>query len=174
MWTSLKFEIRFICFGVLCFFFFFFHLFLFLMWLIKIFFNWRIISLQCCVGFCHTTWINHNYAYFPPILSLPLISPGPTPLGHHRAPGWTLFYTHSTRLEGEVVRLTFKIIIGVNTMIEGLFPVPKFCKRPSLKSQVLSCFNMSSDMNTSSISASTYFMDLLVFVFIFPREFLQQ
>lgn len=59
-------------------------------------------------------------------------------------------------------------------MIEGLFLVSKFCKRPSLKSQVWFYFNMFSDMNTSSISASTYFMDLLVFVFIIPGEFLQQ
>ena len=28
-----------------------------------IFFNWRKISLQCCVGFCHTMRISHNYKY---------------------------------------------------------------------------------------------------------------
>lgn len=44
-------------------------------------------------------------------------------------------------------------------------------KKPGL---VLFYFNMFSDMNTRSISASTYFMDLLVFVFIIPGEFLQQ
>ena len=28
------------------------------------FFNWRIIGLQCCVGFCHTTaQISHNYTH---------------------------------------------------------------------------------------------------------------
>ena len=25
------------------------------------FFNWKIIALQSCVGFCHTTWISHKY-----------------------------------------------------------------------------------------------------------------
>ena len=38
-------------------------------------FNWRIIVLQCCFGFCHTTtWISHKYTYIPSLLNLP-----PTP-----------------------------------------------------------------------------------------------
>ena len=27
------------------------------------FFNWRIIALQCCLGFCHKTWTSHNYDF---------------------------------------------------------------------------------------------------------------
>ena len=35
-----------------------------------IFFNWRIITLQYCAGFCHTsTWISHRYAYVPSLPS---------------------------------------------------------------------------------------------------------
>ena len=31
------------------------------------FFNWMIIALQYCVGFCHTsTWVYHRYTYAPP------------------------------------------------------------------------------------------------------------
>ena len=38
-------------------------------------FNWRIIVVQCCIGFCHTsTWISHRCAYVLSLLSLPPIS----------------------------------------------------------------------------------------------------
>ena len=41
-----------------------------------VFFNWRIIALQCWVGFClMTTWIGHQYAYTPSLLRLPLTPP---------------------------------------------------------------------------------------------------
>ena len=34
-------------------------------------FNWRIIALQCCAGFCLTTmWISHKYTYIPFLLNL--------------------------------------------------------------------------------------------------------
>ena len=39
-----------------------------------IYFNWKIITLQYCDGFCHTsTWIGHRYACVP--LSFPTLSP---------------------------------------------------------------------------------------------------
>ena len=32
--------------------------------------NWRIVALQYCVGFCHTsTWISHRYTYVPSLLN---------------------------------------------------------------------------------------------------------
>ena len=35
-------------------------------------FNWRIIALQYCVGFCHTSaGISHRYMYVPFFLNLP-------------------------------------------------------------------------------------------------------
>ena len=44
-----------------------------------IYFNWRIISWQCCGGFCHTlTWITHGCACVPPSWT-PLPLPFPTP-----------------------------------------------------------------------------------------------
>ena len=47
-------------------------------------FNWRIITLQYCDGFCHTsTWISHRHTHVPSLLNLP---PYSMPLGCHRAP----------------------------------------------------------------------------------------
>ena len=37
----------------------------------KIIFNWRIIALQYCVGFCYLpTWVGHRYTYVPSLLNL--------------------------------------------------------------------------------------------------------
>ena len=50
-------------------------------------FSWRIIALQCCVGFHHTsTWISHGRTYAPSLLNLP---PHPTPPGN-QSPGFEL------------------------------------------------------------------------------------
>ena len=38
----------------------------------KFIFNWRVIALQYCAGFCCTMWISHNYTY---ISLLPLEPP---------------------------------------------------------------------------------------------------
>jgi len=45
-------------------------------------FNWRIIALECCVAFCHTTmWISYKGTYVPSFLNLPpTLQPIPPPL----------------------------------------------------------------------------------------------
>ena len=41
-----------------------------------IYFNWRLITLQYCGGFCHTlTWISHEYIWSPSWTPLPPPSP---------------------------------------------------------------------------------------------------
>jgi len=58
-------------------------------------FNWKIIALQCCSGFYHTsTWISHRSGtWVRDIRPVPLeppshLPPHRTPLGCHRAPRW--------------------------------------------------------------------------------------
>ena len=44
-------------------------------------FNWRIVALQYCVGFCHTsTWISQRYIYVSFLLNLP---PSSQPMPSH-------------------------------------------------------------------------------------------
>ena len=53
-------------------------------------FNWRIIPLQRCVGFCHTTtWISHKYTHIPFPLEL---------LSHPQSPSHSSRSSQSTRL----------------------------------------------------------------------------
>ena len=53
----------------------------------NLFFNWRKIALQCCVGLWYNS-VNRPWLHMHPLLlNLPPL-PHPTPLGHHRAPGW--------------------------------------------------------------------------------------
>ena len=67
------------------------------MWIFLNIFNW-IIVLQSCVSFCHTpTWISHKYTYVPSSwIFLPL--PHLSPLGCHRATGWTPCITQQSPL----------------------------------------------------------------------------
>ena len=47
-------------------------------------FNWRLIALQYCTGFCCTlTWIRHRYTYVPSLLNLP-------PTSHSILPLWVV------------------------------------------------------------------------------------
>ena len=56
------------------------HLFINNLKIIFLIFNWRIIALQCCVGFCHTIFSRHKYTYIPSLLSL--LFPCPIPALH--------------------------------------------------------------------------------------------
>ena len=74
--------------------FFFFFLF---------FFNWKIIGLQCCAGFCHTAMqIRYRYTYMPSLLNLPpTLSPIPASKVVTELPGLhssfllAIYFTHA-------------------------------------------------------------------------------
>ena len=52
-----------------------------------IYFNWRLITLQYCGGFCHTfTWISHGCTYVPHPDPPSHFPPHPIPQGHCNAP----------------------------------------------------------------------------------------
>ena len=63
------------------------------------YFNWWLITLQYCGGFCHTfTWISHGCTCVPhadPPFHLP---PHPIPLGCPSAPAWSALL-HATTLD---------------------------------------------------------------------------
>ena len=68
-----------------------------ILWFFKfIYFNWRIISLQYCNGFCHTSiWISHSYTCAPSILNpLPMSLPTPFLLVVTEHWPWVLCFTH--------------------------------------------------------------------------------
>ena len=64
-----------------------------------IYFNWRLITLQYCSGFCHAlTGISHGYTCAPhpePLIHFP---PHPIPLGHPSAPALSTL-SHASNLD---------------------------------------------------------------------------
>ena len=59
---------------------------------LQLFFNWRAITLQYCVDFCHTpSWISYRYTYVPSLLMLPAVFH--TTVRGRRALGWTSYGT---------------------------------------------------------------------------------
>ena len=64
----------------------FLHIFSFLKKLF-IYFNWRLITLQYCGGFCHIlTWVSHGCTCVPHPEPLSHLPPHPIPQGHTTAP----------------------------------------------------------------------------------------
>ena len=70
---------------------FFFHLF--------IYFNWRLITLHYCGGFCHTfTWISHGCTCVPHPEPPSQLPPHPIPQGHPRATALSTL-SHASNLD---------------------------------------------------------------------------
>ena len=84
---------------------------LFIFSFFKIYFNWRLITLQYCGGFCHTfTWISHGYTCVPHPDSPSHLPPYPIPQGHLSAPALSTL-SHASDLDWRSVSTLFSQII---------------------------------------------------------------
>ena len=64
-----------------------------------IYFNWRLITLQYCDGFCHTfTWISHGCTCVPHPDPPSRLPPCPIPQGHPSAPALSTLF-HASNLD---------------------------------------------------------------------------
>ena len=90
---------------LILFFFFFLQIFICLFY-----FNWRLITLQYCSGFCNIlTWISHGYTYIPHPEPPLLFPPHPIPQGHPGAPGrWILYQLSHQGIPSEVETTPYK------------------------------------------------------------------
>ena len=79
---------------------------------IFIYFNWRLITLQCCGGFCHTsTWTSHGCTCGPPSWTPSLLPPHP--LGCPRAPAL------SALLHGSNLHWSSSFAYGFNAILSN-------------------------------------------------------
>ena len=99
-----------------------------------ILFNWTIITLQYCDGFCHTsTWISHGCTYVPHPESPSHLPPHPIPLGCPRAPALSaLLYAsnlHWSSIFSSVAQSCPTLCYPLNCIMPGfcvLHCLPKF------------------------------------------------
>ena len=71
-----------------------------------LFFNWRLITLQHCGGFCHTfTWISHGCTCVPHPEPPSHLSPHPIPQGHPSASSLSAL-SHASNLDWRSVSHT--------------------------------------------------------------------
>ena len=97
-----------------------------------IYFNWRIITLQYCDGFCHTsTWIGHRYTCIPHILNpTPTSLPTPIPLGCLRAPALGVLLHASNLHWSSILHIVMYMFqcYSLKSSHPGLLPLsPKVC-----------------------------------------------
>ena len=69
-------------------------------------------ALQCCVAFCHTTWISHKYTYIPfSWTSLPFHSPASHPCRSSQSSGLISLCYRATSLWLSLLHIVMNIIV---------------------------------------------------------------
>ena len=92
----------------------------FLLFLLFVYFNWRLITLQYCSGFCHTfTWISHGWTCAPHPEPQSHIHPHPISQGHASAPALS---TLSYIKPGPVIYFTYDNI-HVSMLFSQIIPL---------------------------------------------------
>ena len=99
-------------------------------WSLFFFFDWKIISLQYCGGFCHTsTWISHGCTCVPPSWNPTInLAPHPIPLGRPRALALSALLMHRT-CTGHLFYIWYTCF---NAVFKSSYPrllphIPKVC-----------------------------------------------
>ena len=115
------------------------------------FFNWRIIALQCCVGFCDTAvW-----------LSLPPTSLIPPPPGCPGAPSWTSPWLFCTWY---YVYVSAALVCASPLLLPHLYPpVCSLCQHL--------CFFPENKFISTTFLDSTYVCQCMIFVFLLLSDF---
>ena len=134
-------------------------------------FYWKIIGLQYCAGFCHTsTWVSHRYTYVPCILNLPPISspPHPTSVGFHRAVGWAPCVTQQIPL---AICFTYDNAYVSMLLSQFIPPIPPvLCPRVCSLCLRLHCCPANGFIRTIFLDA-IHMRSYTIFVFLFVTYF---
>ena len=89
------------------------------------YFNWRLITLQYCSGFCLTlTWISHGCTCVPHPEPPSYLPPHPIPQGHPSAPALSTL-SHSSNLDWQSVYTCFSAVLSNHLALAFSYRVQK-------------------------------------------------
>ena len=111
-----------------------------------IYFNWRLITLQYCGGFCHTfAWISHGCAFVHHLETPSHLSPHPISQGHPSAPALSTL-SHASNLDwwavSHMVIYMFKCYSLKSSHPHLLPQSPKVCSLHLMSKSVYVCLSV--------------------------------